>query len=214
MRYRKGGSREPPFFFSRRYRVLQRQAGGKGLSGNGIAAPFTKRLPCGMAGLRDQAMMATGHNPPGANHESQPRCHPPGTGRRRADRCSGYRRPVRNPLAGSRAGRADRRKGNHRCEGAGQLSSGPWRPPTSSTRSSTAASVMARRAKPPCAAPPPSALRPTRLLPSSTLAAPYWMIPHWQRPYYERHYGHGWGDRDRDGVPNRHDAAPRNPWRS
>ena len=45
---------------------------------------------------------------------------------------------------------------------------------------------------------------------------PHWAVPHWQRPHYDarRPDSRGWGDRDRDGVPNRWDAAPRDPWRS
>lgn len=34
--------------------------------------------------------------------------------------------------------------------------------------------------------------------------------------YHGHHHGHrrgAWGDRDRDGVPNIHDRAPRNPYR-
>ena len=54
----------------------------------------------------------------------------------------------------------------------------------------------------------------------------YWVAGHWVRPrpgYYHEpvrwHYrdgryyrAGGWRDSDRDGVPNRYDRAPHNPW--
>ena len=50
--------------------------------------------------------------------------------------------------------------------------------------------------------------------------APVYVQPapvYYERPYHWRQRGHhhhgGWGDRDRDGVPNRYDRAPGNPWR-
>jgi hypothetical protein len=45
---------------------------------------------------------------------------------------------------------------------------------------------------------------------------PYYVEP--QPVYYPRHHRHhdrygAWGDADRDGVPNRYDRAPNNPYR-
>jgi hypothetical protein len=45
---------------------------------------------------------------------------------------------------------------------------------------------------------------------------PYYVEP--QQVYYPRHHRHhdrygAWGDADRDGVPNRYDRAPNNPYR-
>jgi hypothetical protein len=43
-----------------------------------------------------------------------------------------------------------------------------------------------------------------------------WRREHWRHEEWRRHHGgdrRGWGDYDHDGVPNRYDRAPANPYR-